>query len=181
MRRPGLSVSIGGFLLVVSSVLHGGIQAPTPDKSPSPPAAAFDVNDCATCHEKAVQHMATTPHAGVPQSCAACHGDVTGHLKSVTEKGEPGTILSIKTMKPPEVNQTCQGCHQETHNPTWTGSPHERRGLGCTDCHSAHDFKSAKSQLKTAREPDTCFSCHGAIRAQGLRTAHHPVREGLLS
>jgi DmsE family decaheme c-type cytochrome len=181
MRGPGLSVSIGAFLLVVSSVLHGGVQAPTPDKSPSPPAAAFDVNDCATCHEKAVQHMATTPHAGVPQSCAACHGDVTGHLKSVTEKGEPGTILSIKTMKPPEVNQTCQGCHQETHNATWTGSAHERRGLACTTCHSAHDFKSPKSQLKTAREPDTCFSCHGAIRAQGLRTSHHPVREGLLS
>ena len=97
------------------------------------------------------------------------------------EKGEPGPILSIKKMKPVEVNQTCQGCHQESHNATWTGSAHERRGLACTDCHSVHDFKSPKSQLKTAREPDTCFTCHGAIRAQGLRTSHHPVREGLMS
>ena len=55
MRGPGLSVSIGGFLLVVSSVLQGGVQAPTPEPSPPPPAAAaaFDVNDCAACHEKA--------------------------------------------------------------------------------------------------------------------------------
>jgi DmsE family decaheme c-type cytochrome len=180
MRGPGLVVSIGGFLLMVSSVLHGSAQAPTPEPSPPPPAA-FDVTDCATCHEKAAQHIATTPHAGVPQSCGACHGDVTGHLKSVTEKGEPGPILSIKKMKPVEVNQTCQGCHQQTHNATWTGSAHERRGLACTTCHSVHDFKSPKSQLKTAREPETCFTCHGAIRAMGLRTSHHPVREGLLS
>jgi DmsE family decaheme c-type cytochrome len=35
--------------------------------------------------------------------------------------------------------------------------------------------------LKTAAETDTCFTCHAAIRAQGLRTSHHPVREGLMT
>jgi DmsE family decaheme c-type cytochrome len=185
MRRAGIALSVGGFLLLVFSVLHGGVgraasgQEPSP--SPSPPATAgFDVSDCATCHEKAVQHMATTPHAGLEHSCSSCHGDVSAHLKGALE-GTPGPILSIKKMKPAEVNQTCQGCHEASHNATWTGSPHERRGVACTSCHSAHDFQSQKSQLKTAREPDTCFTCHAAIRAQGLRTSHHPVREGLLS
>lgn len=179
--RTGLIVAPLVLLVWLCALAAPGARAQAPEPSPPAPAAAFDVNDCAACHEQAVQHIATTAHAGVAQSCAACHGDVTAHLKSETEKGEPGPILSVKKMKPAEVNKTCQNCHEKTHNATWTGSAHERRGIACTNCHSVHDFKSEKSQLKTAREPETCFGCHGAIRAQGLRTSHHPVREGLLS
>ena len=41
-----------------------------------------------------------------------------------------------------------------------------------------HSFQSVRSQLKTARDAETCFTCHQQIRAKGLRTSHHPVREG---
>ena len=117
-------------------------------------------------------------------SCASCHGDsVAAHLQSNLEKGEPGPIdaISMKTKKAKEVNATCLECHEKENHPTWLGSAHDRRGVSCTECHSVHQPKSAKGQLKTTAEADTCYNCHSAIRAQSLRTSHHPVREGLMT
>ena len=45
-------------------------------------------------------------------------------------------------------------------------------------CHSIHSFKSVKAQLKTASDPETCYTCHKTQRAQSNRQSHHPVKEG---
>jgi DmsE family decaheme c-type cytochrome len=171
-------------MLGLNLVAHGRLaQAQT-----SEPAAkahqALDVSDCKTCHEKVFTKFETTPHAGLEAKCASCHGsDVESHLKSNLEKGEPGSVdtISMKTRKAADINKTCLGCHEKSHHPTWYGSAHDRRGVSCTDCHSVHWPKSVKSQLKTESDPDTCYACHSAIRAQSLRTSHHPVREGLMT
>lgn len=150
----------------------------------APAAATYDVEACKSCHEPTLRKFEKTPHAGLAQNCSSCHGgDLAGHLKSNIEKGEPGPIdaISLKNKKPAEISQTCLTCHEKTNHPNWYGGAHDRRGVGCTDCHSVHDPNSAKAQLRTAAEPDTCNRCHGAIRAQGLRTSHHPVREGLMT
>jgi DmsE family decaheme c-type cytochrome len=177
-----LLLGVLALALSVAASARSGPAFAQDQKDKDPHAdAAFEVGDCQACHEKAVTSVVRTPHAGVAGSCGSCHGDVTEHLKSNLEKGEPGPIKSMKSLKPQEVNATCQGCHEKSHNETWTGSAHERRGVACTSCHSVHDYKSTKSQLKTAQEPETCYSCHSSIRAQSLRTSHHPVREGLMS
>ena len=75
----------------------------------------------------------------------------------------------------------CLTCHEKGKQANWHGGVHERRGLSCISCHSVHDYQSEQHQLKTARDPETCFTCHAAIRAKGLRTSHHPVREGLMT
>jgi DmsE family decaheme c-type cytochrome len=87
----------------------------------------------------------------------------------------------MKKRKAADVNATCLECHEKADHPAWLGSAHDRRGVGCTDCHSVHQPNSPKGQLKTAAEADTCYRCHSAIRAQSLRTSHHPVREGLMT
>ena len=179
--RLGSSFRVSLFLLFLPMGASAGARSAAPDEAPPPPGGAFNVEDCKSCHEKEVDALTRTRHGGVDQSCAACHGDVTEHLKSNLEKGEPGPILSLKKAKAPEVNETCQSCHEKSHNATWAGSAHERRGLACTACHSVHDHKSAKAQLKTAQEPETCYSCHANMRAKSLRTSHHPVREGLMA
>ena len=180
-RRVIIPLAVLG-LVAVGVVSRGqtvAVKAPAAETQ-----AAFDVGDCKTCHEALVTTVQRTHHGGLEQQCASCHGPaVAEHLKSNLEKGEPGSVdaISMKNKKAAEINKTCQGCHEKSHNATWSGSPHERRGLACTNCHSVHDFKSAKAQLKAAQEPDTCFACHSAIRAQSLRTSHHPVREGLMT
>jgi DmsE family decaheme c-type cytochrome len=96
-------------------------------------------------------------------------------------EGEEVPGPSMKSLSSADANAVCLSCHETSHNPTWAGSAHDRRGVKCVDCHSVHEFESVESQLKTAHEPDTCYSCHPAMRAQAMRTSHHPVREGLMT
>ena len=60
----------------------------------------------------------------------------------------------------------------------WQGSPHEERGLACTNCHTVMKAVSARFQLKTAFQPDTCFQCHKDLRAKMFMSAHMPMGEG---
>ena len=161
------------FLLVGFSLPAGTLSPPE-----TPPALKFDVADCKSCHEKALTSFEHTRHMKLPASCESCHGDVTNHLKSEMESGEVGTIVSFKTMKPAEINKKCLSCHEQAKQANWMGGVHDRRNLACTTCHGVHEFKSVQKQLKTTRDTETCFSCHPAIRAKGMRTSHHPVREG---
>jgi DmsE family decaheme c-type cytochrome len=151
------------------------------DRASDPAPAPFSVNDCRMCHEAPVTGMAGTPHAQLDMKCASCHGDAAGHMKSEVEKGELGPIVSIKSLSPDQVNQTCLTCHDRARQANWGGGVHERRGLSCVSCHSVHAFHSTQAQLKTARDAQTCFTCHTQIRAKGMRVSHHPVREGALN
>ena len=62
MRR--LHLSCAASLVAVAGIAFASAARGATQEA-SPPAAAFDVSDCKACHEKAVEHMATTPHAGV--------------------------------------------------------------------------------------------------------------------
>jgi len=144
------------------------------------PAARPESAGCRGCHEEKLTLLDKTPHAGVAEGCFACHKGAEDHRKGQMEgQGTPGP--SIAKLAAKESNAVCLSCHEADHHPTWEGSAHARRGLACIECHSVHDFKSRKSQLKTASEAATCESCHNSIRAQGMRTSHHPVREGLMT
>ncbi len=167
-----------GVLVLVCAASPGRVWS-APGASQADPVA-FDVNDCRTCHEKAVTAFQSTHHGELPRLCASCHGDVTEHLRSNLEKGEPGPIVSLKTMRAPDVVKTCLTCHDKARQANWAGGMHERRGLSCITCHSIHDAKSDKAQLKTRQDIETCGSCHTQIRAKQMRVSHHPVREGIL-
>lgn len=162
-------------LLFLAVVAGGGAWAQEAAKAAMPESA-----DCRGCHEEKLTLMDRTYHAGVAGGCFACHEGAEDHLKGQMDgQGTPGP--SFEKMAVRDSNAVCQGCHETDHNPTWEGSAHARRGLACTECHSVHSFKSRTSQLKASSPSATCESCHTAIRAQGLRTSHHPVREGLMT
>jgi DmsE family decaheme c-type cytochrome len=183
MRAPLRSLPV--LVLGLVPAFSGGaqetsatLQAPPAPASKAADVKAFDVNDCKTCHEPAFSSsFLHSKHAGVEQSCQSCHAGAADHSR-VRMEGNEDKPPSIKALKPAEVNKTCLACHDNGHQANWMGSLHDRRGVSCTSCHSVHDFKSLRANLKTPREPDTCFTCHQAIRAKGLRTSHHPVREG---
>jgi DmsE family decaheme c-type cytochrome len=151
----------------------------------APPATAahpgaFDVADCQGCHDEAVfTNFQHSQHAKkVPGSCAQCHGDVATHAKMMSEGEGRGPIVSFKTLTPRQINETCLGCHDRRAQANWHGGAHDRRGLSCVSCHSVHFFKSQRSQLRTASETETCYSCHKQVRSQTMRQSHHPIREG---
>ncbi len=141
-----------------------------------------NVGDCKTCHEAAFSNaFLKSNHAGLEKSCASCHKGADEHGKAQMAGETSVPAPTLKGMKPAEINETCLGCHNKGKQATWNGGVHDRRGLSCTTCHSVHSFESQQFQLKTVRDPDTCYTCHPAMRAKSLRTSHHPVREGLMS
>ncbi|MEO8359927.1 MAG: DmsE family decaheme c-type cytochrome [Vicinamibacteria bacterium] len=143
--------------------------------------APFDSTDCKACHEPAVTKLQQTRHGGLEQSCASCHDRAKSlaHSKGQADGlGTPGP--SIKTMAARDVSATCLGCHEKGDRMHFAGSAHDRKDVSCISCHSVHSFKSVRSQLKTVKDSENCFSCHTQIRAKMMRSSHHPVREGKL-
>jgi DmsE family decaheme c-type cytochrome len=161
-------------LLLLGLALLLARSAPAQDQA-APQASTIDIETCRTCHEEQVATLQKTYHGKLANSCANCHGD---QLAAHVEQGDPKLARSLKSADAATVNKTCLGCHDKARQANWTGGMHERRGVACTNCHGIHKFESIKSQIKTARESETCFNCHATIRAQMMRTSHHPVREG---
>jgi DmsE family decaheme c-type cytochrome len=168
----GISLLLGGAV-----ALNGGLRA-SAQAPPQAPHAAFDAADCATCHDTAVgPAFAHTKHATVDQKCASCHTNAAEHMKSQMA-GEKGPVPTFKTKSAKEINDTCLTCHEKANQASFLSSMHARRNVACTSCHSVHDSKSVKAQLKTRTDTETCVTCHKTERAKSMRASHHPVREG---
>jgi DmsE family decaheme c-type cytochrome len=75
----------------------------------------------------------------------------------------------------------CLSCHDDADRIHWAGSRHERHGLTCESCHTAHEAGEGRAGLKARTEAETCFACHAAVRSRSLRTSRHPVRDGALA
>ncbi len=143
--------------------------------------ATWSVADCQSCHQTANSPAFTsTKHAQQDHSCANCHENVGEHAKAQMA-GEKGPVPSLKALKASEINQKCLTCHEKANQANYVSSMHSRRNVACTQCHSVHDAKSVKAQLKMANDSDLCFSCHKSERAKSMRASHHPVREGKMS
>ena len=162
--------------LVAAFVVLGGGHA---FAQASPPPATWSVTDCQGCHEKALGPGFThTKHAELELSCAQCHKNVGEHAKAQMAGDTKVPAPSVKGLKAVEINQSCLTCHEKNNQSNYIASMHARRNVACTSCHSVHDAKSAKAQLKTKQDADTCYTCHQEMRAKAQRTSHHPVREG---
>jgi DmsE family decaheme c-type cytochrome len=93
-----------------------------------------------------------------------------------------GGIISFRKDDPSrrveDNNAICLNCHERGQRTYWAGSVHDVRGVACSECHTLMKNVSARHQLKTAFEPNTCFQCHKERQAQLFRSSHMPVREG---
>ncbi len=108
------------------------------------------------------------------QGCETCHGPGEAHA-SDPEKIKPGQFNKISAKA---VTETCTTCHNRGTHALWKGSQHEARNVSCVSCHSVHQPKSAKAQLKAVNQQQQCMSCHRDKVAKLDRSGHMPVREG---
>ena len=145
---------------------------------------------CKDCHEDQFKNFSHTVHAKIANAkewkgkvtgCETCHGPGEAHIA----EGDPTKIKNLAKMKPEAVSADCQTCHaQMSEHSIWRGSKHERAGLSCISCHSAHpapanpaqlfaNVRSESKLLKLRTEAETCFKCHGDMRkAQFQRSTH---------
>jgi DmsE family decaheme c-type cytochrome len=157
--------------------------------STAPPAgmqATGFVGDetCATCHEGESNALhktlhgksqnSRTPAARAGQSCETCHGPGQAHVES----GDKAKIKRFDAMAAKDVNATCLTCHGKGSHAQWNGGMHDARNLSCTTCHSVHNPKSERAQLKTVTAVQTCETCHRQETMKVRKSGHMPVREG---
>jgi DmsE family decaheme c-type cytochrome len=171
MRQVLVVVALAVFVVLVGG---GSAFAGTPQQ------AAWTPADCQACHDKAVTPaFEKSHHAKLGESCAQCHPNVAEHVKAQSSGGK-GPVPTLKNLKANDISAVCLKCHETGRQANFQMSKHARLNVACTQCHSVHNPKSLKGQLKTVRDTDLCFTCHKDKRAQSLRTSHHPVREGKL-
>jgi DmsE family decaheme c-type cytochrome len=160
------------------------LTAPARAQEPGQASGFAGSDQCAECHEDIAKGLTDSVHGQKgfsmrsDQGCEACHGPGEAHIEG---GGDITKIRSFKVLEASDASAACLECHEKGKQMMWRGSTHENRNLACTECHSVHQFKSDKFQLKTAKVEDTCSDCHLQIKAQIQKTSHHPIREGLLS
>ena len=179
------------LLACATTVFVAAAQAPAQKAPPAaPPAvvAAGYVGDdtCVACHDNKDKQLRTTlhgkaqnvrtPSAKANQSCETCHGPGKEHAES----GDKTKIRAFASMKPRDVSEVCVSCHNRSTHAQWKGSMHDARNLTCITCHSVHNPKAERAQLKAASVTETCVTCHKTEVAKLQRFGHMPVREGKL-
>jgi DmsE family decaheme c-type cytochrome len=149
---------------------------------PTPPAGYIGAEACATCHTgydasiRASKHgQANDPRTpAAAQGCESCHGPGEAHA-SDPESVKP---VQFDRLSAQAVTDTCATCHNRGPHALWQGSQHEARNVSCVTCHSVHQPKSARGQLRAADQQQQCMSCHRDKVAKLDRSGHMPVREG---
>jgi DmsE family decaheme c-type cytochrome len=162
---------------------------------------------CKDCHEDQFKAFSHTSHAqlakisswkGKVTGCEACHGPGKAHV----EEGDPKKIISFKNKPSKEISETCLTCHagKEERNNFRRGE-HWRNDIGCTDCHSSHEFVTGRNlassithvskanaekpgystiALLKLSEPQLCMSCHAETKPDFNKPFHHKVLEGAM-
>jgi DmsE family decaheme c-type cytochrome len=166
--------------------------APARAKPAGPPVEATFVGQkvCMTCHASHAESFSKTLMGRIGKTqpgkfaCENCHGAGSQHVKLGGGRGVGG-IISFRaddlSRSVQENNGICLACHEKGDRTYWSGSTHEVRNVACTNCHTVMKSVSAKFQLKTVYEPETCFQCHKDKRAQMARSSHMPLREGKMT
>jgi len=168
----------------------GAKSTPAQPGATAPSAQASDyvgAATCITCHDSEGKSLGRTLHghaqnprtpAATGQSCETCHGPGKAHVDG---GGDKEKIKRFSAMPARDISDTCVTCHNRGVHTQWKGSPHDSRNLSCTTCHSVHDPKSEKAQLKAATEIETCATCHKPQAMKVRRTQHMPISEGKMS
>ncbi len=174
-------------LAVVAVVWLGlgglAMAAPQNPTGQADPQGYAGEQTCLTCHEAQTKGYHGSAHAQAfnarapinKQGCESCHGPGKAHAEA---GGDPTKIASYKRMTPEQASETCTSCHNRGTHAMWVGSQHERRDVGCINCHSVHAAQGEAAQLKAKSQTALCATCHRDKTKKQNRFNHMPVREG---
>ena len=175
-----------GIVFFLCAAAPAYAQKAVPSAPPVLAAGYIGDDTCVACHEGQGKKLSTTLHgkavnlrtpSGKPnQACESCHGPGKEHAES----GDKTKIRVFTAMKPRDVSEVCVTCHNRSTHAQWKGSMHDARNLSCITCHSVHNPKAEKAQLKAASITETCVTCHRTEVSKLQRFGHMPVREGKL-
>ena len=103
-------------------------------------------------------------------------------LRKKTEIGE------IRHVSIPDTSKKCVSCHEQQSPGLidhWMGSTHAVKGVGCIECHQAHDgeadaFKHEGYLIATVVTPKDCGRCH-LTEYEEFDGSHHAAAGNILA
>ncbi len=144
---------------------------------------------CTRCHDenesKPILSIFQTKHGVTADprtpTCQSCHGPSLAHLAGPVNGKIAPPDVRFNNDNYPESSASqraaaCLTCHKGTQRAHWDGSPHQVNGLACNDCHVIHSpVDKVRSRMT---QPQVCFTCHKARRADIQKISHHPIGNG---
>jgi len=181
--RPGTLFVAAALALAASAAATRPVgQVDWAEIDPSYEGATYERDDalCGECHDDVVHPYEATRHGrafgveGDAVGCESCHGPRSTHIE------DPDAGISWSELVPADQSAICQQCHAGGEHRSWKSGAHNAADVSCTSCHVVMEERSDQALLARESTTETCLSCHGEVRADTLRTSHHPVREGRL-
>ncbi len=104
--------------------------------------------------------------------------------RRAAEEGRIAPHVSV-----PASSKQCVDCHTQASKgivDQWRGSTHARKGVGCVECHQAHEkdadgFNHYGARIATIVTPRDCGRCHTPEAAEFARSHHSKGGEILAS
>jgi DmsE family decaheme c-type cytochrome len=167
------------------------VSAPASAPTPKPATTAANASDyagaesCKTCHaviydgwEKSPHWKQTYKEGGIAKhGCEDCHGAAASHVADPTDTSK---LFLFEKASAKEIDARCLGCHAGgTQHMNAINSEHARNEVSCVACHSPHHGKDSDFMLVKS-QPELCYSCHLAKKAEFDMPFHHRVNEGLI-
>ena len=173
MKRSYVLGGAGAYLLLAC-----GLTALAAAGQAAPPSKSQDSSACTTCHDPGGLEQSRHGNKADTRTprCESCHGASGNHLTD--PNNAPDVVFGGKSKHLSSAdarNAACLTCHERQVMPrtNWAGSQHQRRGVSCTDCHTAHAPDQKVVDKRT--QADVCFKCHKDQRAQVRRISAHPL------
>jgi DmsE family decaheme c-type cytochrome len=199
---PHFAVSkVSGLLLLLGLLLvptQAQAQESAPSKGDTKPPSAVSAaaqnpspatyvgsESCKTCHADIYNGWEKSPHwkqtykeGGIAKhGCEDCHGAAASH---VTDPTDTSKLFLFEKATPKEIDSRCLGCHAGgTQHMNAINSEHAKNEVSCVSCHSPHHGKDSDFMLVKS-QPELCYSCHLAKKAEFDMPFHHRVNEGLV-
>jgi len=199
---PHFAVSkVSGLLLLLGLLLvptQAQAQESAPSKGDAKPPSAVSAaaqnpspatyagsESCKTCHldiyngwEKSPHWKQTYKEGGIAKhGCEDCHGAAASHVADPTDTSK---LFLFEKATPKEIDSRCLGCHAGgTQHMNAINSEHAKNEVSCVSCHSPHHGKESDFMLVKS-QPELCYSCHLAKKAEFDMPFHHRVNEGLV-
>jgi DmsE family decaheme c-type cytochrome len=199
---PHFAVSkVSGLLLLLGMLLvptQAQAQESAPSKGDTKPPSAVSAaaqnpspatyvgsESCKTCHADIYNGWEKSPHwkqtykeGGIAKhGCEDCHGAAASHVADPTDTSK---LFLFEKATPKEIDSRCLGCHAGgTQHMNAINSEHAKNEVSCVSCHSPHHGKDSDFMLVKS-QPELCYSCHLAKKAEFDMPFHHRVNEGLV-
>lgn len=140
---------------------------------------------CKSCHEEVYNSWEKSPHwqqtykeGGIAKhGCEDCHGPAASHVSDPTDTSK---LFLFEKASTKDIDARCLECHAGgAQHMNAINSVHGKNGVSCIACHSPHHADESNFMLVKA-QPELCYSCHLAKRAEFDMPFHHRVNEGLV-